>query len=134
MRGGQMWPSLMSGHYFFAPRDVKKFITQRHKPTAKETPANTTTIPPKADRTGFVPVASMKISLTSVETPEPIPEAIILLSCGFLSAPLYITIKFSVHFHICVAHSWKDYIYSPSTRYDDKQPFAICLFISVLSS
>ena len=43
--------------------------------------------------------------------------------------------KFRVPFHIkCVEHSWRDYIYSPSTLYDDSEPFVISEFISGLTS
>ena len=62
----------------------------------------------------------------------------ILLSLSFLSQFLIVTYKSRVPFcHIINnlgrEHSWKDYIYSLSTLYDDSEPFAISEFISGFS-
>ena len=61
-----------------------------------------------------------------------------LLSLSFLSQHLMVFHKFGVHFHHNdVRHSWKDYIYSPSTLYSGWMPirnYSTYLGIDILQS
>ena len=66
--------------------------------------------------------------------------SIILLTSSFLSTALEISLIFirlsiqpQIGVHFRVGHSWRDYIYSPTTLYDGEKPYAIFSLISVLA-